>query len=326
MKSLLLLLVGLWPLQAAWAALERAAFVSLGASVLRIEAPRVNGGYSLGSGVVVAADKVVTNCHVTRDAREIHVVRGASRWRVEAQAVDLDRDLCLLQVPGIGSRSVSLGRAADLRAGQPVTALGYTGGMGMQASAGEVVELHRHDGASVIQSSNHFTSGASGGGLFDDDGRLVGVLTFRLRGGEAHYFAAPVEWVQQMLDDPRLASFRTIGPLDSPQRPYWQRPAQTQPRFLRAAVLRRDDRWSELATMATDWLHAEAGESEPWYLLGLALERLNQPVAARQALECALRAEPAWRTTRLRLASLFAPEVVGDVFTDTGDCRPVERP
>jgi hypothetical protein len=321
-RLLVAVLTGLLPLTPA-AAPDQAAFVRMGASVLRIEAPRANGGFSLGSGVTVAPDKVVTNCHVTRDAREIHVVRGAMRWPVAAQASNLDHDLCLLQVPGLQARSVPLGRAADLSVGQPVTALGYTGGIGMQNSRGEVIELHRYDGAHVIQASNRFGSGASGGGLFDDDGRLVGILTFRLRGGEAHYFAAPVEWVQRMLANPDPASFETIAPLDSPLRAFWQRSAGAQPRFLQAAVLRRDDKWTELAAMAVAWLRADVSDGEPWYLLGVALERLNQPVAARLALECALRVEPTPRAARRWLASLFVREQPGELFTESGDCRPV---
>lgn len=232
-RLLLFLLAGLAPLSAAWAALDRASFVALGASMLRVEALRERGGYALGSGVTVGADKVVTNCHVTREARQIHVVRGGARWVVAAQAVDLDHDLCLLRVPGLTTRGVALGRAADLRVGQPVIALGFTGGLGMSTSAGEVVELHHHDGANVIRSSNRFNSGASGGGLFDDDGRLVGILTFRLRGGEAHYFAAPAEWVQQMLDDPAPGAWREVMPLAATQLPYWERPVELQPEFLR---------------------------------------------------------------------------------------------
>jgi hypothetical protein len=282
MKILLLLLAGLMPIQASWAGMDHAAFVSVGASVLRVEAPRLQGGFALGSGVSVGTGKVVTNCHVTREAREIHVVRAGLRWPVAAQAVDMERDLCVLQVPGIEAPGVALGRAADLMVGQSVTALGYTGGMGMHNSAGAVVELHRHDGASVIQSSNHFSSGASGGGLFDDAGHLVGILTFRLRGGEAHYFAAPVEWVRQMLEDPAPARFEKVMPIEPTRLAYWQRPGGMQPNFLKAATLRRDARWHELASLARDWLRADADDAEPQHLLCLALANLGEPAAGRR--------------------------------------------
>ncbi len=60
------------------AALERAELIGLAASVLRIEAPRASGGYSIGSGVAVGDDKVVTNCHVTT-RREEHLCAARRR-------------------------------------------------------------------------------------------------------------------------------------------------------------------------------------------------------------------------------------------------------
>lgn len=319
--SLLLALAAAWP--AAASKPHPSTFVALAGSVLRIEAPRERGGFAMGSGVAVGPELVVTNCHVTREARDIQVVRGGVRWSVSAQAADVDRDLCLLEVPGLQAPPVPLGHAAALAIGQSVAALGYTGGIGLQNSTGEVVELHHHDGARVIQSTNWFSSGASGGGLFDGNGALVGVLTFRLRGGAAHYFAAPVEWVRQLLDERRRDEFRRVMPLDTRRVPYWQAPASAQPRFLRAQVLQRDSQWGELALLAYDWLRSDADDAEPWHLLGTALERLERPVEARAALECSLRLAPAHAVVRTQLDALRSrgtPTVDADDML--ADCRP----
>lgn len=283
---------------------DRSVFVGLSASVLRIEAPRRQGGFSIGSAVTVGHEMVVTNCHVTRDATAVEVVRGGVRWAADLQASDVERDLCLLHVPGLISPPVALGRAEGLALGQAVVALGYTGGVGIQNSNGEVVGLHRYEGSRVIRCSNWFSSGASGGGLFDDQGRLVGILTFRLRGGEAHYFAAPVEWVQHMLKERRSDSFREVAPLRTPLLPYWQAQPQAQPRFLQAALLTTQQRWQELSTLADEWVRADPDDGEPWYLLGTALGRLGRATEARDALECALRLEPARQAARQELAQL----------------------
>ena len=273
MKSLLSAVVMLGAALAAGparAVLEQADYVAIAASVLRVEVPRQRGGFSLGSAVAVAPDKVVTNCHVTREALTVNILRGGLRYSVAAQASDVVRDLCLLDVPGLDAKPARLGRAMSLVVGQPVTALGFTGGTGIQNSAGEVVQLHRHDGARVIQSSNFFNSGASGGGLFDDEGRLVGILTFRLRGGEAHYFSAPVEWVLQMMKDSARGNFRRVVPLDTSQLPYWQSVPAQQPRFLQAAVMARTERWGELERLACDWAKIEPDDAEPRELIALA--------------------------------------------------------
>lgn len=299
MKRKLLLLLGVLASLPGAAETDRAALVGLAASVLKIEVQRAQGGYSIGSGVAVDTDTVVTNCHVTRDARRIHVVRGGVRWAVTAQAADVNHDVCLLDVPGLRAAVARLAPSSELRIGQPVTALGYTGGADMQLSDGAVVALHRLDGGAVIQSSNWFSSGASGGGLFDDRQRLVGVLTFRLRGGEAHYFAAPSEWLQAMLQ--QRAAFRPVSPIAANEVAYWQRPPRHQPHFLEATVLQREQRWGELQAIAEAWLRLDANDAEPRLLLGVALEGLNRLPAAQQALEGAVQREPSFEAAWFRL-------------------------
>jgi serine protease Do len=289
----------------ATAALEREALVSLGASMVRIEAPRDSGGLAFGSGVAVGRDTVVTNCHVTRDARRIVAIHGGIRHDVTEQASDLAHDLCLLRAPGLGATPVGLGRSAALASDQSLTALGYTGGAGLQASAGEVVALHRLDGARVIQSSNYFAGGASGGGLFDDSGTLVGVLTFRLRGGQAHYFAAPAEWVQQLLDAAERGAFGQVMPLARQPASYWEAPEPARPRFLEAAALMHAMRWADLQQRARAWLRIEPDDAEPWVALGMALVRLGQAADGRHAFECALRLDAAHRVAREWLAQML---------------------
>ena len=286
------------------ATVDRAAAIRLSASLLRIEAHRLTGGFSLGSGVLVAPGLVVTNCHVTRQADTLHVVRGGVRWQVTAQRADIAHDLCLLRAPGVQAAVAPLADADALMIGQDVTALGYTGGIDLQHSFGTVVDLHRFDDGQVIRTSNGFNSGASGGGLFDAEGRLAGILTFRLRGAEQHYFAAPARWVRQLLLAASDSGLPALAPLEQVSLPFWQIQGDRQPRFLRAALLVREQRWDDLATLAQRWLRDDGQDGEPWYLLGTALHRLDQPAAALQAFDCALRLQPQ------RLAALPAQPVL----------------
>jgi len=300
MKRLLVLV--LWALSAGPTWADRALLMGLSASVLKIEVTRVQGGFSLGSGVVVGPEQVITNCHVTHDALKVNVLRGGVRWLADLQLSDVVHDLCLLRVPGLQASAVTLGRADRLEPGQPVTALGYSGGLALQNSPGEVLALHRFDGSRVIRSSNWFTSGASGGGLFDEDLRLVGILSFRLRGGEAHYFAAPAEWVGAMLNVPGDAGYNEVVPDRSQQVAYWQRPVRDQPRFLQAALLQRDDQWSALESLVEEWARSDASDPEPWYLMSVALARMNRPSEAQHALACSLAVDPNARAARARPA------------------------
>jgi serine protease Do len=309
MKTLLALgltLSLLEPAASAMAQTDRAAMMRLSASVWKIEVQRAQGGYSLGSGVAVASDQVLTNCHVTQDGRAVHVVRGGHRWRAQAQAANTEHDLCLLRVPGLDASTVMLGSSSTLIPGQAVTALGYTGGLLLQQSNGEVVALHRLDDGHVIQSSNAFTSGASGGGLFDEQQRLVGILTFRLRGGTAHYFSAPVEWLRPLQQD--ISRFVDVQPLQAGRPAYWQRSEVTQPYFLRAAVLERESRWDELEGLAFNWTRAAADDPQPWYLHGLALGRLQRWPESQRALERSLQLAPASQQAWFRLGVAYTEQ------------------
>lgn len=289
----------------AWAPTAAAADTSLprerlfeaAASVLKVEVIRQQGGYGLGSGVVVAPEQVVTNCHVTQPAVRIVVIKGDERWPVQAQHRAGPRDLCLLHVPGLPSPAARLGTSGQLRVGQAVHAVGFTGGLGLQHSSGQVVALHRHDGAQVIQSDNWFSSGASGGALFDAELRLVGILTFRLRGGERHYYSSPADWIAPLIAAGEPVTSVAPGPPDEPW--YWRAspPARAQggpeqARFLHAAALQREGRWQELEAMARRWVEADSDNPAPWSALGRALEALGRLPEASRALETSLRLAP----------------------------------
>ena len=284
----LLALVGASPCHAAF---DRASTISLAQSVLKIEVARGQGGYALGSGVVIADERVVTNCHVTRDGRAIDVLLHGRRWRVKAQASDVMHDLCVLQVPGIEAPTVVLGPSRELHPGQMVLALGFTGGLGLQRSEGDIVALHPLDGGRVLQVSNDFTSGASGGGLFDERLRLIGVLTFRLPGSEASYYAAPVEWLQDLLQ--HEGNFHEVAPIAAPWIAYWQQPSGAQPLFLQAAALERASQWTELESLAGGWSRSEADDPQPWLLRGVALAGLRRWPEAQLTLERSVLLEPA---------------------------------
>ena len=303
MKPFLITVMLAWALGSpAFAALDHGTLIKLSTSVLRVEVIRTQGGYSLGSGVVVGADSVVTNCHVTRDARKIAVLQDGLRLPAQSQRVDAYHDLCLLQVRGVDSgRAVEFGQAGRLAVGQPVTAVGHTAGA-LRSSVGKVLALHRMDGGRVIQSSNYFNSGASGGGLFDADSRLVGILSFRLRGATAHYFAMPAEWLTGQLRG--AGSERPVAPRAPDELAFWEQPREAQPFFLRAAALENDGDWRALQPLAAEWVRRDATDPEPWYLLGVALDRQDLPREARHALECSLTIAPDFENARTELARL----------------------
>ena len=273
--------------------------IRLRPSVVRVEAATTDGKLQMGSGVVIDKERVVTNCHVTRNAVNVAIVYGAARTAVEGQSSDLPHDLCLLSAPGLVAKPVPIAASKTLKQGQDVLALGYTGGFGLQASGGTIISLHRWSGSNVIQSTNSFTSGASGGGLFTVDGQLVGILTFRLRGGRAHYFAAPADWLIAQKD----LKFTEITPQSGLS--FWEESGDTQPRFLKAAALEFTRQWEALAQLAEQWVHDAADDPEAPYLLAVARESMNQLEPAVRALLQSVEIDPDYSRSWMMLVRIY---------------------
>ena len=220
---------------------------------------------------------MVTNCHVTRDATTIRISGGGRLWPVTGQYADGVHDLCFLRVPDWNGRPAKLGGRDALQPGQPVAAIGFTGGTGRALRFGRVQALHSLDGASVIESNTAFTSGASGGGLFDASGALVGLLTFRMRGSSGSYYSLPVRWISDRL--PAEGQWTDIHPLPDAM-PFWQRDAATLPYFMRAARLSAESRWDELIDLTERWSAADPRDAEPLRFRGEAMQKLDRPAAA----------------------------------------------
>jgi len=269
--------------------LNPALFLPVAASVVRVEAQRVQGGLSVGSGVTVAPGVVATNCHVVRDAADVRVSGAGAMWGVDAEQGDPRRDVCFLRVPGWNGKPVRLARPDAAQLGASVVALGYTGGTAISPRIGSVHALHSFDGARVIESDAAFNSGSSGGGLFAEDGTLVGLLAFRLRNSDAGYFTLPVEWVRGAM--PREGDWKPVRPL-ADARPFWQGDPVSLPFFLRAAALENERAWSELLELTATWAASVPGDAEPLRARGRALGELHRPRAAAEAYRAALRIDP----------------------------------
>ena len=291
--------------------------LSLAGSVLKVEAIKERGGYSLGTGVSVAPGKFVTNCHVTRDADKILLVRGGARWPAMAELSDPFLDLCVLEVPDLTEvPTIPLASARDLKLGQAVAAMGFTGGTGLQLHAGVVSGLHDLNGSMVIQTTTAFTSGASGGALFNEQGQLVGILTFRLRGAEGYYFSAPVDWIAARIGDPN--DYVKVAPIEG-AKAFWAQPIESLPYFMQAASLEADGKWDELLKLTEKWSGVDERNAEPWFLRGNSYAKLDRDEGAVNAYRRAVTLNPAlgqaWFNLGTAYVRLGAPDEVQRVLT-----------
>ena len=172
------------------------------ASVVVVKGPTsADGGSVQGSGVVIGAEAVVTNCHVARAGTEVSVRVGNQSLPAKMRFSDQGHDLCQLTVRGLTAPAVKRVSVATLAVGSKVYAIGAPQGLDLSLSDGVVASLRSlrsQQGESIIQTTAAISPGSSGGGLFDAKGQLVGITTFQMRGGQNLNFAVPSDWIDQL--------------------------------------------------------------------------------------------------------------------------------
>lgn len=290
-------MAGIWATLAT-AAPDRASMLASTASLVRVQAFDEQRAF-IGTGVVIAPQRVATNCHVTRHAVQVVAIHRGETLRVAGQIHDIEHDVCVLDVPQLRAPALPYLRSADLRIGQAVWAMGFEGGAGIQFRVGVVRGLHRHNDARVIETTTAFTSGASGGALMSEEGALLGLLTYRLRGDARSYFAVPLDWLPAGFDTGGLPEIAPVSDGAS----FWQRTDSALPRFLRAHRHRVERDWDALLRLADDWLANEVQDAHVWWLRGAALESRDADAAA-QSYRRALTVEPRFLPALLGLGRL----------------------
>ena len=156
-----------------------------------------------GSAVVTAPETLVTNCHVLRKAKRITVSNDNVQHGARLQYIDVERDLCQITARNMKAPPVTIGDSEQLRVGQKVYAIGNPMGMERTLSDGLISGLRRSEDQShlvLIQISAPISHGSSGGGLFDADGRLIGITTLITRDSQNLNFAIPINWLRELPD------------------------------------------------------------------------------------------------------------------------------
>lgn len=168
-----------------------------------------------GSAVVIGPGRLVTSCHVIDKAEIIQVGRGNITYGAEREHSDA-RDFCTLTVAEFNAPAVETVSLAQVKIGQRVYAVGNPEKLALTLSDGIVSGLRSdYPGLPPIQTTAPISSGSSGGGLFDDQARLIGITTSVIHGrsGVAQNlnFAIPAEWIEEMLTraEERIARLKT---------------------------------------------------------------------------------------------------------------------
>jgi Tfp pilus assembly protein PilF len=175
-------------------------FQRVSPSVFVVEALGGNGeSLDLGSGVAIAPNLLITNCHVVQNGSSLRISRASEKWAARLVEALPSRDLCGLRPARLDLEPVTVRSSSTLETGESVYAIGAPEGLELTFSQGVISALRATDGVHMVQTSAPTSPGSSGGGLFDGEGNLVGITTFQLKEGQSLNFAMPGEWVSDLL-------------------------------------------------------------------------------------------------------------------------------
>ncbi|MBI2296850.1 MAG: trypsin-like peptidase domain-containing protein [Betaproteobacteria bacterium] len=170
-----------------------------------------------GSGVFVEKDLLVTNCHVIARGKVFQVGHLQKRSHGRLMSYDADKDLCVLNARGLDVTPARIGDAKTARVGQRVYAVGTPEGFELTLSEGLVSGLREAAGGRYIQTTAPLSEGSSGGGLFDGEGRLIGITAFVFSAGQNLNFAAPADWAVDLAKKAsRVESEASADPIELP--------------------------------------------------------------------------------------------------------------
>ena len=246
-------------------------------SVVVIHALDADGNpINLGSGVVTGRELVTTNCHVIEGAGRIEVTYQGNNLPAMPGALNQERDVCQIRVPQLNAPRAVLS-TARLRVGQRVYAIGAPEGLELTFSEGIISSLRDFDGSQYIQTSAAISQGSSGGGLFDVEGRLIGITAFFIAEGQNLNFALPASWIVD-LDRASRPAARAATPDTAEAR--WVR---------RVAEARAKKDWPGVLTLTQQWVRAMPRSARAWQELGDAYFAINRPRRAIPAYQQSVR-------------------------------------
>jgi serine protease Do len=140
---------------------------------------------STGTGIIWGKSGIVlTNAHCVRKGEDPQIVTQLGTRRGRLLAVDRDRDLAAISVPGLAGPSLKIRDANSLKAGELLFAYGHPLGVRDALSMGvlHAVVRHRSGDPKFVVADVRLAPGNSGGPLVDAKGQLVGINNMVMNG------------------------------------------------------------------------------------------------------------------------------------------------
>ena len=178
-----------------------------------------------GSGVIISDDGyIVTNNHVIEGANNI-IVKLSDGEEHSAKLIGTDTrlDVAVIKIEKDNLQSAIFGDSEKLKIGDEVIAIGNPlGEFGGSVTDGIISGKNReitveNQNMTLLQTNAQINKGNSGGGLFDGNGNLIGIVVAKSAGDsvEGLGFAIPIndakDVIQQIIDHGYVTNRPTLG-------------------------------------------------------------------------------------------------------------------
>ena len=167
-------------------------------SVFYIEIYDKNGAV-LGSGSGFFIDSngtAITNYHVIKGAYSAKISTTSGKTYSVDGVLDYDelKDIAKIKINGNGFPFVNINASPSIVGGSPAYAIGSPLGLDNTITEGIISNPNRIiDGMSYYQISTPISPGSSGGALFDENGRVIGITSGGYVDGQNLNVAIPIE-------------------------------------------------------------------------------------------------------------------------------------
>lgn len=158
-----------------------------------------------GSGFIVDEEGyIVTNYHVIDGATTagIYTSDGNGPFQVTLIGNNILMDVALLKIEG-SFDELEFGDSDDVQVSEKVIAIGNPYGLQFSATSGSVSQIHREGPNGIkayIQIDAAINFGNSGGPLINNQGKVIGMINFKIGGAEGLGFALESNYIKDIVN------------------------------------------------------------------------------------------------------------------------------
>jgi serine protease Do len=152
--------------------------------------------YVLGSAVAVADNILVTNCHVALAENHLLVKTVGEINLARLIYQNSKNNLCFIEVTGVKLNPVDIRNSKKVRIGEEVFAMGNSTESNQATSKKITANQTNSAGKRFLQTDTALSADINGGGLFDQQGKLIGITTNSSNTNNTG-FAIPAEYAAE---------------------------------------------------------------------------------------------------------------------------------